>query len=70
MTGAPAALRVAFAGTPEFACVREAFAFASGASSHALRLKTIRRICEQYNVLIDPHTADAMHVARQQRDTP
>lgn len=57
------------AGTPEFARVSADFVFSSGASNHALRLKTIRRICEQYNVLIDPHTADAMHVARQQRDT-
>jgi threonine synthase len=41
------------------------FGFVSGQSSHADRLDTIRRVFESTGVLIDPHTADGVKVARQ-----
>ena len=45
---------------PEF---EEKYGFVSGASSHADRLATIRRVQEETGVLIDPHTADGVKVA-------
>ena len=39
------------------------FGFVSGASSHADRLATIRKVFEQYGVMIDTHTADGVKVA-------
>jgi len=41
--------------------------FASGRSTHADRLATIRRICERYGVVIDPHTADGVKVGLEHR---
>ena len=41
--------------------------FDAGRSSHADRLTTIRDVYEKYGRLIDPHTADGVHVARQWR---
>ena len=57
---------------PRFAAAREQFGFASGKSTHADRLATIRSMHGQYGVLVDPHTADGVKVARQfaQKDTP
>ncbi|MDR2454882.1 MAG: threonine synthase [Bifidobacteriaceae bacterium] len=49
--------------TPEFAGVRQRFGFVSGASSHADRLAAIRRLWRDHGLLVDPHTADAVHVA-------
>ncbi|WP_341644607.1 threonine synthase [Thauera sp. SDU_THAU2] len=46
----------------EFARIGD-FGFISGASSHADRLATIRKVYEQYGVMIDTHTADAVKVA-------
>ncbi|MDR0735559.1 MAG: threonine synthase [Zoogloeaceae bacterium] len=43
-----------------------AFAFVSGKSTHADRLNTIRRAFADYGVMIDPHTADGLKVAREQ----
>lgn len=40
------------------------FGFASGASTHADRLATIRDVYASDAVVIDPHTADGVHVAR------
>lgn len=51
--------------SPEFAAIAE-FGFVSGASSHADRLATIRKVFDQYGVMIDTHTADALKVAWQQ----
>ena len=45
--------------------VREEFGFASGSSSHSDRLNTIRDIQQRYGIVIDPHTADGIKVARQ-----
>ena len=50
--------------TPEFASLRERFGFSSGTSTHADRIATIRDLHESYGVLIDPHTADGVQVAR------
>ena len=47
----------------EFARVRE-FGFVSGRSTHADRLATIRATAEAQGVVIDPHTADGLKVAR------
>lgn len=40
------------------------FGFVAGDSSHADRLATIRSVFESDGLLIDPHTADGLHVAR------
>ncbi len=41
------------------------FGFASGRSTHADRLATIREVYRDHGVLIDPHTADGVKVARE-----
>lgn len=51
-------------GTPEFQGLREAYGFVSGASTHADRLAEIRRTEAEDGYLLDPHTADGVHVAR------
>jgi threonine synthase len=43
------------------------FGFVSGRSTHADRLATIRQTWQQQRDLIDPHTADALKVARERR---
>ncbi len=43
------------------------FGFASGRSSHADRLRTIRQVYEQYGVMIDTHTADGVKVGLEER---
>jgi threonine synthase len=42
------------------------FGFVSGSSSHADRLATIRKVWEQFGVMIDTHTADGVKVALEQ----
>jgi threonine synthase len=42
--------------------------FASGRSTHADRLATIRNIHSKYGVTIDPHTADGMKVGLENRE--
>jgi threonine synthase len=44
-----------------------AFGFVSGRNTHADRVDTIRSTWRQQQVMIDPHTADALRVARQCR---
>ncbi len=44
------------------------YGFASGRSTHADRLATIRAVHERYGVVVDPHTADGLHVARDWRE--
>jgi threonine synthase len=51
----------------EFARVR-GFGFASGRSTHADRIETIREVQARHGVTIDPHTADGVKVAREQLD--
>jgi threonine synthase len=40
---------------------------ASGASTHARRIETIRRVAVEDGVVIDPHTADGVYVGRDRR---
>ncbi len=54
-------------GTPEFAGLRERFGFVSASSTHADRVATIRLTEAGSGVLIDPHTADGLKVARELR---
>ena len=56
-------------GTPEFATLRERYGFMSGTSTHADRLATIRAVEGADGVVIDPHTADAVKVAHDLRDS-
>ena len=42
--------------------------FASGRSSHGDRLATIRAVHRKYGVMIDPHTADGVHVGLAHRE--
>ena len=59
--------RGAFALAPdEFARIAQ-YGFASGRSTHADRLATIRRTWQEHGVTIDTHTADGLKVAREQR---
>ncbi len=51
-------------GTVEFAGQLDRFGFVAGTSTHADRLAEIRRVYAADGVIIDPHTADAVHVAR------
>jgi threonine synthase len=51
-------------GTPEFAALRENFGFVSASSTHADRLATIADVWRRDGVLLDPHTADGVKVAR------
>ncbi|MDE2277877.1 MAG: threonine synthase, partial [Burkholderiales bacterium] len=59
-------------GQPGFTLAREEhariaeFGFVSGRSTHADRVATIRATAEQQGVVIDPHTADGLKVAREQ----
>ncbi len=55
------------AGTAYAARVPE-FGFVSGASTHADRIDTIRRVYRDYDVIIDTHTADGIKVGLQQRE--
>ncbi|WP_028311180.1 threonine synthase [Derxia gummosa] len=48
------------------ALVATKFGFASGRSSHADRLATIRDIDARYGVVVDTHTADGIKAAREQ----
>ncbi len=45
-----------------------AFGFASGSSTHADRLATIRSTWQQHGIVIDTHTADGLKVAQAHRD--
>ena len=44
------------------------FGFSSGRSTHADRVATIRRCHAEHGIVIDPHTADGLKVALEQRD--
>ncbi len=60
--------RFDLSGHPAFAQVCQRYGFVSGKSTHANRLATIRDAWQRYGVLIDPHTADGVKVAREYRD--
>ncbi len=44
--------------------VIDEFGFGAGKSTHADRVATIKDVWERFNVMIDPHTADGVFVAR------
>ena len=52
---------------PRFALAATRYGFASGKSTHADRLATIRENYQRHGVTIDTHTADGVKVAREQR---
>ncbi|MDQ7744086.1 threonine synthase [Hydrogenophaga pseudoflava] len=52
---------------PLFAQSATQYGFASGKSTHANRLATIKSTFEQHGVMIDTHTADGVKVARELR---
>lgn len=45
------------------------FGFQSGSSNHANRIEMIRKIWQQYGLMIDTHTADGLKVALELRET-
>jgi len=49
---------------PAFAQAAQRYGFASGKSTHADRMATIRATWERHHVMIDTHTADGLKVAR------
>lgn len=55
------------AGTPLWEKIKD-FGFVSGTSNHAARIATIRKIHEQYAILVDPHTADGLKVGMEHRE--
>jgi threonine synthase len=54
---------------PTMQRARGHFGFASGRSTHADRLATIRRCWQQHGTLVDTHTADGLKVAWEQRES-
>ena len=49
---------------PAFPAAAQRYGFLSGSSTHADRVNTIRDTWERLGVMLDPHTADGVHVAR------
>ncbi len=65
-----AAARFDLSITPHWSAVRDS-GFVSGSSTHAARLATIRDVHAKTGIVIDPHTADGVKVAREhRRDVP
>jgi threonine synthase len=52
---------------PLFAQAASVYGFASGKSTHADRIATIRHTWERYGVIVDTHTADGLKVANHHR---
>lgn len=46
----------------------ERYAIVSGSSTHADRLHTIRKVYDDYQIVIDPHTADGLKVGWERRE--
>ncbi len=59
--------RFDLSGDSAFRQARDRFGFVSGRSTHVDRLATIRAVHGQCGVTVDPHTADAVKVAREHR---
>ena len=57
--------RFDLSGDPAFKQARERYGFASGKSTHADRIATIRDTHARFGVTIDTHTADGLKVARE-----
>jgi threonine synthase len=60
--------RFDLSGDPAFADAAAKLGFASGRSTHADRLATIRDTDRRFAVLVDTHTADGLKVAREHRE--
>lgn len=58
-SGATAAFDLS--GSPHFARIHD-YGFVSGTSNHADRLETIRKLWQQYGIMVDTHTADGIKV--------
>ncbi len=58
--------RFDLSGHPAFAEAASRYGFASGKSTHAHRLATIRDTAQRFGEVIDTHTADGVKVAREQ----
>jgi threonine synthase len=56
-------------GDARFAQAANTYGFASGKSTHANRLQTIKEVFERHGVMIDTHTADGVKVAREYAKT-
>ena len=54
-------------GTPVWPAI-QASGLVSGRSTHSDRLRTIAMVHDRYKVIVDPHTADGLKVALQNRD--
>ena len=52
---------------PAFPAAAEKYGFASGRSTHQDRLDTIKDVWERLGIMLDPHTADGVKVAREWR---
>jgi threonine synthase len=65
--GPQLAARGGFTLTAEEFAPAASYGFRSGSSTHADRLATIRDTWQRLGVLIDPHTADGLKVAREHR---
>jgi threonine synthase len=59
--------RFDLAATPYWQAVQDA-GIVSGSSSHADRIATIRDVERRYGLVVDPHTADGLHVGIRLRD--
>ena len=57
-----------FALPDQVGAARERFGFASGRSTHAHRLETLRDTWARFGTMIDTHTADGVKVAREHLD--
>lgn len=55
-------------GTELFDQLRERYGFVTGSSTHADRVQTIAGLHRDLRLLIDPHTADGVHVAHSKLD--
>ena len=53
--------------TPLWEKVKD-FGLISGSSNHPARIATIRRVYEEYGILVDPHTADGLKVGLEYRE--
>ena len=51
------------ANTPEFQSIEEKYGFVSGSCTHKQRLHAMREVFNDYQQIIDPHTADGVYTA-------
>jgi threonine synthase len=61
----PAQGRFDLSGDADFRSAAQHYGFASGKSTHADRLQTIRDTYQRFDTMIDTHTADGLKVARE-----